>query len=173
METLDVMKNRRSCRSFNDTPVEKEKLEQIVTAGQYAPNGMSKQSPTFVAVTNPDVVAKLSQLNAAVMGASKDPFYGGKAVIVVLVDTSVGTCIEDGSLAMGNMLNAAEALGVKSIWIHRAKEVFESEEGKALLAEWGLPADGSLRGVGNCVLGYSDAPDAPAKPRRDNVVYVE
>lgn len=173
METFDALFGRRSCRSFNGTPVEKDKLDQIVSAGQYAPSGMGKQSPTFVVVTNPEVVAQLSRLNAAVMGSDKDPFYGAKTVIVVLVDTAVGTCVEDGALAMGNLLNAATALGVNSIWIHRAKEVFESDEGKALLEQWGLPADGSLRGVGNCVLGYSDAEPNEPKPRRDNVVYVD
>lgn len=173
MDAFDAIFNRRSYRSYTSKPVEKDKLDQIVAAGQYAPSGMGKQAPTFVVVTDSQVVEQLSRMNAEVMGSKADPFYGAKTVIVVLTDTSVNTCIEDGALAMGNMLVAAEALGVQGIWIHRAKEMFEGEEGKALLEKWGLPSDGSLRGVGNCVLGYSDAERPEAKPRRDNVVYVD
>ena len=128
--------------------------------------------PKYVAVTDPATVERLSQLNAQVMGREGDPFYGAKTVVVALVDRSVPTHLEDGSLAMGNLLNAAYALGVDSCWIHRAHEVFDSPEGLELLTKWGLPADGSLRGVGNCILGYAEGTLPEAKPRRDNVVYV-
>lgn len=107
------------------------------------------------------------------MGSNSDPFYGAKTVVVVLVDRSVPTHLEDGSLAMGNLLNAAYALGVDSCWIHRAHEVFDSPEGLELLASWGLPADGNLRGVGHCILGYAEDTLPEPKPRRDNVVYVK
>ena len=127
---------------------------------------------TFVAVTDPATVKRLSQLNAQVMVSNSDPFYGAKTVVVVLVDRSVPTHLEDGSLAMGNLLNAAYALGVDSCWIHRAHEVFDSPEGLELLASWSLPADGSLRGVGHCILGYAEDTLPEPKPRRDNVVYV-
>ena len=173
METIEALTHRRSCRAFSDRPVEHKKLERIIEAGQYAPSGMGRQPVTFVAVTDPQTIAHMSRLNAEVMGSKADPFYGATAVIVALVDSSAPTHMEDGSLAMGNMLNAAYALGVDSIWIHRAHEVFESDEGRKLLASWGLPADGSLRGIGNCALGYAKAPLAEAKPRRDNVVWVK
>ena len=107
--------------------------------------------PKYVAVTDPATVERLSQLNAQVMGSKGDSFYGAKTVVVVLVDRSVPTHLEDGSLAMGNLLNAAYALGVDSCWIHRAHEVFDSPEGLELLTKWGLPADGSLRGIGRIV----------------------
>ena len=149
METIEALIHRRSCRNYSDRPVEAEKLARIIEAGQYAPSGMGRQPVTFVAVTDPATVERLSQLNAQVMGSNSDPFYGAKTVVVVLVDRSVPTHLEDGSLAMGNLLNAAYALGVDSCWIHRAHEVFDSPEGLELLASWGLPADGSLRGVGN------------------------
>lgn len=173
MEAIDCMLTRRSCRSFNDTPVPAETVDKIVEAGRFAANGMGKQAVTFVVVTDPETVAQLSAMNAKIMGTGIDPFYGGKTVVVVLADAEAHTCVEDGSLAMGNLMNAAHALGVESIWIHRAQEEFESEEGRAFLAKWGLPADGSLRGVGHCVLGYSDKPAADPKPRRENVVYVK
>ena len=172
METIEALIHRRSCRSYSDRPVEAEKLARIIEAGQYAPSGMGRQPVTFVAVTDPATVERLSQLNAQVMGSNSDPFYGAKTVVVVLVDRSVPTHLEDGSLAMGNLLNAAYALGVDSCWIHRAHEVFDSPEGLELLASWGLPADGSLCGVGNCILGYAEDTLPEAKPRRDNIIYV-
>lgn len=173
MNALETMETRRSCRAYSDRPVEPEKLETILKCGQYAPSGMGRQPVTFVAVTDPATVTALSQMNAQIMGTDKDPFYGAKTVIVVLVDASVPTHLEDGSLAMGNLLNAAHALGIDSCWIHRAKEEFESDAGRALLATWGLPADGSLRGVGHCILGYAAGELPEAKPRRDNIVYVK
>ena len=131
METIEALIHRRSCRNYSDRPVEAEKLARIIEAGQYAPSGMGRQPVTFVAVTDPATVERLSQLNAQVMGSNSDPFYGAKTVVVVLVDRSVPTHLEDGSLAMGNLLNAAYALGVDSCWIHRAHEVFDSPEGRA------------------------------------------
>ena len=145
MDTIEALIHRRSCRKYSDRPVEAEKLTRIIEAGQYAPSGMGRQPVTFVAVTDPAIVERLSQLNAQVMGSNGDPFYGAQTVVVVLVDRNVPTHLEDGSLAMGNLLNAAYALGVDSCWIHRAHEVFDSPEGLELLASWGLPADGSLR----------------------------
>ena len=121
METIEALIHRRSCRNYSDRPVEAEKLARIIEAGQYAPSGMGRQPVTFVAVTDPATVERLSQLNAQVMGSNSDPFYGAKTVVVVLVDRSVPTHLEDGSLAMGNLLNAAYALGVDSCWIHRAR----------------------------------------------------
>lgn len=174
METIEALIHRRSCRNYSDRPVEAEKLARIIEAGQYAPSGMGRQPVTFVAVTDPATVERLSQLNAQVMGSNSDPFYGAKTVVVVLVDRSVPTHLEDGSLAMGNLLNAAYALGVDSCWIHRAHEVFDSPEGLELLASWGLPADGSLRGVGHCILGYAEdtLPEAKPAPRQRGVCEV-
>ena len=114
METIEALIHRRSCRKYSDRPVEAEKLARIIEAGQYAPSGMGRQPVTFVAVTDPATVERLSQLNAQVMDSNSDPFYGAKTVVVVLVDRSVPTHLEDGSLAMGNLLNAAYALGVDS-----------------------------------------------------------
>ena len=173
METIEALIHRRSCRKYSDRPVEAEKLARIIEAGQYAPSGMGRQPVTFVAVTDPATVERLSQLNAQVMGSKGDPFYGAKTVVVVLVDRSVPTHLEDGSLAMGNLLNAAYALGVDSCWIHRAHEVFDSPEGPGTADQAGAcPPTASLRGVGNCILGYAEDTLPEPKPRRDNIIYV-
>lgn len=165
-QTLQDLKTRRSIRKFKNTPIPEDLLEQVLEAGTYAPTGMNRQTPVIVAITNPEMVKKVSQLNAAVMGSSNDPFYGAPAVLVVLAEKT-GTWIYDGSLVMGNLLNAAHAVGLGATWIHRAKEVFASDEGKALLKQWGL--EGDYEGIGNCILGYADeTPDV--RPRKEGYI---
>ncbi|MCI6043862.1 nitroreductase [bacterium] len=168
-ETLQTLKNRRSVRSYLPEQIKAEELQQILEAGIYAPTGMGAQSPILVAVQDKETIAYLSKLNAAVMGSTSDPFYGAPTVVVVLADRSRGTCVEDGSLVIGNMLNAAASLGVGSCWIHRAKEVFDSPEGKSLLEKWGIQGD--YVGVGNCILGYAKGEVPEAKPRKENYIY--
>lgn len=165
---LQSLQTRRSVRAYRTEQVEESALEAVLTAGTYAPTGMNRQAPVIVAVQDPALVAKLSAMNAAVMGSDKDPFYGAPTVLVVLADPDVRTWVEDGSLVMGNLMNAAHAVGLASCWIHRAREMFDSEEGKALLRQWGLPE--RLRGVGNCILGYAADPLPEARPRKDGYV---
>ena len=158
-ETLVDLKTRRSCRKYKAEQIKKEELEAVLEAGTYAPTGHGTQSPLMVVVQDSALRDKLSAMNAAVMNATKDPFYGAPTVLVVLSDPNVRTYVYDGALVMGNLMNAAHAVGLGSCWIHRAREVFDSEEGKALLKKWGLPE--TLRGIGNCILGYPvEVPEA-------------
>ena len=168
-ETLHTLKTRRSCRSYLPQPVEKDKLEAILEAGTFAATGMGRQAPIILAVSDKAVRDRLSALNAAVMGREGDPFYGAPQVLVVLADKSVPTYLYDGSLVMGNLMNAAADLGVASCWIHRAKEVFQSQEGKAILAQLGI--EGDYEGIGNLIIGYADGPCREAAPRKENYVY--
>ena len=147
-------------------------LDEILEAGKYAPSGMGKQQSKIVVVENEKEVSLLSKLNAKVMGTDSDPFYGAKTVIVVFSDSESHTCVEDGSLIMGNLMNAAHSLGICSCWIHRAKEVFEFEEGKKLKQKWGIPE--SYVGIGHCIIGYTDDAIKQAADRKsDYVVYSE
>ncbi len=166
-DTINTLKSRRSCRKFDGRRITEKQLDIILEAGMYAPTGMGKQSPIMVVVQDKETVAQLSKMNAAIMGSDGDPFYGAATVIIVLADKNIPTYLYDGSLVMGNLMNAAEAVGVQSCWIHRAKEEFESDEGKALLKKWGI--DGDYEGIGHCVLGYGEK--APLKPRKDNYIY--
>lgn len=151
-ETVKTLCSRASCRSFRGEQISISELREVLAAGSHAPSGMNRHSARAVAVQDPDKIKLLSQLNASVMGGSGDPFYGAPTVIVVMADSSVPTYIEDASLAIGNMLNAAYSLGLGSCWIHRAKEEMASPEGKRLMKEWGI--DPSYIGVGNVILGY-------------------
>lgn len=169
METLTTLKTRRSCRAYKADRVEEEKLNAIVEAGTYAPTGMGKQSPIILVIKDQEIRNKLAKLNAAAMGMEIDPFYGAPELIVVLADKSMPTYLYDGSLVMGNMLNAAADLGVASCWVHRAKEEFESEEGKEILKKLGI--EGNYEGIGNLILGYAAKPAGEAAPRKANCVY--
>ena len=168
-ETMNTMLQRRSCRKYTTEPVREADLEQILLAGTYAASGMGRQSAKIVVVQDPATREQLRKMNAAVLGSpDTDPFYGASTICVVLADPEVGTWVEDGSLVMGNLMLAAESLGVASCWIHRAREEFDSEEGKALLKQWGI--EGDYEGIGHCILGYADGPAAPAKARKSDFI---
>ncbi len=169
-ETVVTLVTRKSTKSFLDGHVDRELIDEIVSAGLNAPSGMNRQTPRFAVVTDDATVQKLSKLNAAVMNMPSDPFYGAKDVIVVLAKKE-GTYLYDGSLAMGNLLNAAFALGVGACWIHRAKEVFEGDEGKALLGEWGI--DEEVEGIGFCILGYTDKEKSKTEIKEGRVFYID
>ena len=169
MDAVTNLLTRRSVRAYKNDPIPKDVLDRILTAGTYAATGMNKQSPIIIAVTNREMRDRLSKLNAAVMDSDKDPFYGAPAVLVVLADRAVRTHIYDGSLVMGNLMNAAHAEGVASCWIHRAKEVFDSPEGKQILSDLGI--EGDYEGVGNLILGYADGELPPVRPRKENYIY--
>ena len=160
----EILKNRRSVRKYTQEQVKDDELDAILEAGLYAPSGMNTQNTVMVAVRDKETRDQLSKMNAAVMGSENDPFYGAPCVIVVLAEPERYTWLEDGALVMGNLMNAAYEMGLGSCWIHRAQQMFESEEGKALLRKWGLRED--MKGVGNCILGYpEEVPEA--RPRRD------
>lgn len=164
-ETLQILKTRRSTKAYTDQPLPDTLLDAILEAGLYAPTGKNNQKVVTVAVRDKDTRDQLSRMNAAILGAQADPFYNAPCVVVVLSDPEVNTWVEDGSLVLGNLMTAAHALGVGSCWVHRAREMFDSEDGKALLKKWGLPTH--LRGIGNCLLGYPAQPPVE-KPREEN-----
>ena len=153
-EVLNCLETRRSCRAYRPEQVPEEALQEILRTGLYAPSGMGRQSVRILVVQEP----------AALLGnPDSHPFYGAPTVCVVLADAAAFTAVEDGSLALGNLMNAAHSLGIASCWIHRAREVFASAEGKALLQQWGV--EGEWIGIGHCILGYAAEPEKPAAPR--------
>lgn len=170
-ETLEIIKKRRSVRGYKADMVPKDVLDKIIEAGTYAATGMGRQSPIIISVSNRELRDKLSAMNAKIMGKEEgfDPFYGAPNVLIVLADKTMPTYLYDGSLVMGNLMLAAADLGVDSCWIHRAKEEFESEEGKVILKELGITGD--YEGIGHCVLGYAANEVPEAAPRKDNYVY--
>ena len=165
---LQNILTRRSVRAYKQDPVPEELLDKVLEAGTYAPTGMGRQSPVIVAVKDKPTRDKLMKMNAAVMGTDNDPYYGAPVIVLVLADKAANTRVQDASCVLENMMLAAHALGLASVWVNREKEMFESAEGKALLQKWGLIAP--LEGVGAIALGHPAAPPAPAKPRKDGYI---
>ncbi len=169
---LAAIRARRSCRKYTDQMPEAADLDAIVEAGLRAASGHGSQSPIVIRVTNKELRDRLSTLNAQVMGADIDPFYGAPAVLVVLANREAATYVYDGSLVLGNMMLAADSLGYGSCWIHRAKEVFDSPEGKEILAQLGI--EGDYEGIGHLVVGYrADEKPGPFDVRDGRVFLAE
>ena len=167
-EILTLIKTRRSIRAFKPDAVPQELLDAVLEAGTYAPTGGGRQSPTIVAVMSETYRKQIEKLNAAVMGKDIDPYYGAPVIVLVLADGTANTFVEDASCVLENMMLAAASLGLGSVWIHREREIFDSEEGKALLRQWGLPQ--TLRGVGSIALGYAAAPAPAPAPRKEGYI---
>ena len=172
-EVLKNIKERRSIRKFKPDMPAKEDLEKVIEAGLFAASGMNRQDSIIIAMTNKELRDKLSAANAGVMGKTGiDPFYGAPAVLVVLASKEAPTYIYDGTLTMGNLMLAARSLGLGTVWVHRAKEVFGTDEWKACLKELGI--EGEYEGIGHCAIGYPDC-DWPAEIARNEgrVFWVE
>ena len=170
-ETLKTLETRRSCRNFKPDMLPDETIDEIIKAGTYAANGRGNQSALIIAVTNKNVRDCISKENARIMGKEDDfdPFYGAPVILIVLADKSKPTYVYDGSLVLGNLMNAAASLGVGSIWIHRAKEEFDEEFGKIILDQLGI--EGDYEGIGHCALGYEAEKCSEPAPRKENFVY--
>lgn len=173
-EILKAMEERRSVRKFKPDMPRREDLEAITEAGLYAASAMGKQSAIAVAVTNRELRDRISDDNRKIGGWGEgfDPFYGAPAILIVLAPKNWPNRVYDGSLMMGNMMLAAHSLGLGSIWIHRAREEFETDAGRKLLEDLGI--EGEWEGVGHCAVGYVDGELPPAAERRaDRVFWVE
>ncbi len=168
---IENMKTRRSIRKFKGDMIPRDSIEQIIEAGLYAANGKGKQATKIIAVTNKELRDKISKSNCEIGGWQQDfdPFYGAPVILIVLADATWRNRVYDGSLVLGNMMNAAHALNIGSIWIHRAKEEFEMPEYKELLKELGI--EGEWEGVGHCALGYVDGEIPKAAKRNEDRVY--
>ena len=175
-QTINDLKTRRSIRKFKDKQITDEELKTILEAGTYAPTGRGAQTTKIIAIQNPDTIKEFSAWNRSYfpteMPEDMDPFYGGKTLLIVLADSKFPTYVEDGSSVLTVLVNAAHAIGVASCWIHRARDEFASEKGKALLKEWGIPE--SYEGIGHVVLGYADMESPEPLPRKkDYIQYVD
>ena len=168
-DALNNLYERRSVRAYKPEQISKDELDAVLKAGLCAPSAMNRQPTVMLVVQDKETIALLSKLNAQVMGRDIDPFYAAPTVIVVLADRTVPTHIEDGSLVLGNLMNAANALGLGSCWINRAREVFEMPEAREILCKKGIGNE--YIGIGHCILGYPAGQAQQAPPTREDRVY--
>ena len=168
-EVLKAIEARRSCRSYLPQQIKSEELDAVTHAGTWAPSGMGRQAARMVVVQDPQTVAQLERMNAGILGnPDAHPFYGAPTVVVVFADSTVPTHLYDGALVLGTLQLAASSVGLGSCWIHRAKEVFTSDEGKALMKKWGLGEQ--YVGIGHCILGYPKGALPAPKPRKEDYI---
>lgn len=172
-EVLRQIETRRSIRKYSSQPVPQEILDQIIEAGQYAASGMGYQNTIIIQVTNRELRNEIARRNALIGGWKEDfdPFYGAPVMLIVLAKKDWANRVYDGSLVMGNLMLAAHSLGIGSCWIHRAKEEFESDWGKALLKSMGIEEE--YEGIGHCALGYAMGVEPKAAKRKENVYYLK
>lgn len=171
LEGMKVLLERRSIRKFKSEMPPKALIEQVIEAGLAAPSAMNAQKTKILVITDKELRDELRKMNAKFMGLSEndDPFYNAPVVLIVIADKSWRPYVYDGSLVMGNMLNAATALGLANIWVHRAKEEFETPFGKDLLKKLGI--QGEWEGIGHCCIGYADCPTPKAPQIKEDRVY--
>jgi len=172
METnfLEIIRTRRSYRSYKPEQITDEQLNAVLEAGTYAPTSRGLQSPFIVAVQNDELKARLAKMNAEIMGVTTNPYYDAPTYVLVFVPADAPNGIHDASLVLENMMLAAHAQGLGSCWIHREREMFATEEGKELMKQWSLPE--GLVGIGALALGYPDGEPAPAKSRKEGYVRI-
>ena len=164
---LQALRTRRSIRSYKPEQITDDELKTVLEAGTWAPTAKGLQDPWIVAVQKPELLQRICRMNAAVWGREDiDPFYGAPTYVLVFATADWVNALADGSLVLGNMMLAAHAIGLGSCWINREREMFATPEGRALMAELGLPE--GLIGVGALALGYPAAPPREPKPRKEN-----
>ena len=167
-QVIAALKERRSIRSYKPEQITDEELKTVLEAGTWAPTARGMQDPWIVAVQDPELMERISQMNRKIMGGTSDPFYGAPTYVLVFASRPEkwANGVPDGSLVLGNMMLAAHAIGLGSCWINREREMFDTPEGKVLLKDLGMPED--LMGVGALALGYPAAAPATPKPRKEN-----
>ena len=167
---LEIIRTRRSYRSYQPEQITDEQLNAVLEAGTYAPTSRGLQSPFIVAIQDEDLKARLAKMNAEIMGVTTNPYYDAPTYVLVFVPSDAPNGIQDASLVMENMMLAAHAQGLGSCWIHREREMFATEEGKELMQQWGLPE--GLVGIAALALGYPNGEPSPAKPRKEGYTRV-
>lgn len=168
-DVVKTLKERRSIRKYTDKQITEEELNIILECGIYAPSGKNKQSGLIVVIQDKELISKIAKINASFVNKEGlNPFYDAPTLVIVFADKNISTYREDGCAIISNMINAAYSIGVSSCWIHRAKETFETEEGKKMMESWGI--DSKYEAIGNCVLGYADCDLPKPFPRKDNYV---
>lgn len=171
----EVIKNiieRRSIKQYKTEQITDEELKTVMEAGLYAPSGRGMQSPVMVAVQKEETMAQIVRMNAAVMDAKSNPYYDAPTVILVFAPVDRNTYIEDASCVLDTMMLAAHSIGLGSRWIHRERQMFETEEGKQLMKKWGVPEN--YAGIGALALGYADCElPAPPERREGRIIYAD
>lgn len=165
-EVLKAIRERRSIRRYSAEQIKDEELQAVLEAGTWAATGHGTQDPWIVAVQKPETLDTLRKMNAEIMGVTSDPYYGAPTIVLVFASRDNANNERDASLVLGNMMLAAQSIGLATCWINREDAMFDTDDGQALMKEFGLPE--GLKGIGALSLGYASSQPHSVKPRKDN-----
>lgn len=170
VDTFETLLNRRSIRRYKSEIPSLSLLKKVAEAGLYAPSSLGKQASKIIIITSNKQRNFLAALASKTRNSKTDVFYGAPAVLVVLVDKNEPNHLYDGSLVMGNMMNAAYALGLATCWIHYGKEVLATSEGQEFLKK--LDIEDKWEGLAFCIIGYGCETQVKASPRKEKRLYI-
>jgi len=114
MELLEIMRNRRSVRTYTGEAVPEEALTRILQAGLLAASGRAKRPWEFIVVRDKEMLKALSECRPSGPRMLAD---ADCAIVVLGDEEKTDVWVEDCSIAMANMHLMADSLGVGSCWI--------------------------------------------------------
>lgn len=161
MDAIEVLKTRRSVRSYTNQPVSKAMIEDIIDCARLAATARNEQLWEFVVVTDAAARTRLGGL------ATNGPFIAEAPVCVVVLCKEGTYYLEDGSAATQNILLAARAHGLGSCWVAGDKKPYAH----AVLDAIGAPAGYKL--VSLIPMGHTTAAPSPAKRPVSDVLHWE
>lgn len=154
-EILNNIKTRRSVRKFSSKEIESEILDEIITAGLYAPSAMNTQLWQLTVLKNDE---KIVALQKAVAKALDRPdyhrFYGAPVFVIVTVPEDFRHGAVDTACVLENIFLAAHSLGIGSVWINQLRDCCNDSEVRTLLTSFGIPENHICFGC--AALGYAD-----------------
>jgi len=156
-EAIRNILTRRSIRAFQETPVEREKIDTILKCATYAPSAMNRQTWHFSAVLSAEKIEKLYKAVGAALGSEAYNMYKPAALIIPSNEPGKEA---DNACAMQNIMLSAHALGVSSVWINQVKDTYNDPAVRAVLTEFGVPEDHVVFGI--AALGYAAGDPRPA-----------
>ena len=180
-ETLKIIKQRRSIRSYRPEQIKDEELQTILEAGLYAPHALD-QSWHFTVVQNKELLNKLNDAAKEVARKNDIPgfkemgedtgyncLYDAPTLVIISGDENAHVPLEaDCAAATLNLLLAAESIGVGSCWIYFVLMAFESSQGAALRRELKIPA--GYKPYSTAVLGYKRNSAVRIPARKPNLI---
>ena len=153
----EIVKNRRSIRSFSGEHIPDETIRNILALAAYAPSSWGGHPVEYIVIRDRETMRELARCKQ--MGAGPLA-YGDAAIVPIIDERNLELWVEDASVASTYLLLAAEYYGVAACWIHmkdrRGHTGMAEEDIRALLH---IP---SHYGILNAVsLGMTNKPKKP------------
>ena len=168
-KTINLIKSRVSCRSYDERKISTAKALQVAEAGKFAPSGMNRQIINIYLVNSKRFVEKLRKLSLDLL--NRDCLYGAKTVLLVAGPRDDRFTDLDGACALENMFLAAHAIKIQSCWVNQFDELLSSKEGLKIKKALGIPEDRRI--VGSCILGYAKDPSSlKSKERKEDFIKI-